>query len=465
MNGQGGALLVISQGAMDLCWRYAWAFFLTFLSIGFQFPLYTAAGILAISAVLNRTAAKKGWLMYQVVLLNIIGFMVCALLFLHHFQYPAYPFWSLDWVGRLAKDPVGIVEWFFLLLTVFCLVLIWQGGRYLKKSPGDYISVCLQFDKGLGLLFALLIVNSLFLAKGGVGMPVNALGFLMPAYLIFGLASVGLSRNQYEVKKSFLSGYRGLGIIVSIAAMTILFGLGMAFLFHPYLYPAADALLTTLDQAATPMVPYLVRFIRYILVPKHRMNITGLPDDSRAGQIELSPPPTDGWPAAAANIMVWVTIGVVVLMIAVIMFYLFKRLLAWLLSEDSLDGQPLTFKAWILRLLNSLMAMPVHLWCFLASLFKRADSAAMVYVCLLRWGRRCGLSKLHNETPDEYGSRLMRHFPRLGQEIRLIVDTFDREIYGLVKTDPDMLIEMMRAQRRMKNIRHWPRRMKVWLVS
>ena len=72
---------------------------------------------------------------------------------------------------------------------------------------------------------------------------------------------------------------------------------------------------------------------------------------------------------------------------------------------------------------------------------------------------------MQNETPDEYGSRLMRHFPRLDQEIRLIVDTFDRETYGLVNTGPDRLAEMMRAQRRMKNIRHWPRRMKVWLVS
>ena len=388
--------------------------FLTFLSIGVPFPLFMAACILAFSAVLNRVSAKRGWQMYQVVLLNSAGFMACALLFLHYLRYPAYPFWRLEWVGRLVRDPAGIVEWFLLLLTVFCLVLIWRGGSYLKKNPGDYLSVCLQFDKGLGLLFSLLIVNAVFKTRAGVGLPVKCPGVFDAGLFVFGLAAVGLSRHQHDVQKSFLSGYRGLGIIFSIAALTILFGSGMAFLFHPFLFPVADTLLATLDQATTPMVPYLVRFIRYLLVPEHDM-ISRLPgiEPKTPHRSNFSPPPAERMEAAVANILVWVTLGVVILMVAGLMFYLLKRLLAWLLSEDSLEGPPLTFESLVIESFEwscgpALRACGV----FSCSLFKRIDSAAMVYVRLLRWGRRCGLSKKHNETPDEYGRQADAPLPQ-----------------------------------------------------
>jgi len=464
-SSRGSALLVVSRGAMELAWRYAWAFFLIFLSMRFIFPLFAAACILCVSAVLNHASRKFGWQMYRVVLLNILGFMVCALLFLHHFRYPTYPFWSMAWVGRLVGDPSGIVEWFLLLLTIYCLVLIWQGGQYLTKNPGDYLTVCMQFDKGLGLLFSLLIVNVLFLTRADFGLPVNALIFIVPAYLIFGLASMGLSRHQHDVQKSFLSGYRGLGIIFSIAVLAILFGSGLIFLFHPYLFPAADALLATIDQTATPMVPYLIRFLRYILTPEHRMNIQGIPDDTDTAQIELAQPPDAGWLVATANILVWVFITLVILMLAGLIFYMLKRLFIWLLSRDAIDGPPLTLHTWARGLLKRLLAIPVTLWRFLASFFKRVDSAAMVYVRLLRWGRHSGVLKRLNETPDEYASRLMGLFPKFSPDIRLIVSAFNREIYGLIQTTPDMLTDIQKAQRRMKSIRHWPGRAKVWLLS
>lgn len=466
LNGPGGEMLaLVCRGAMELAWRYAWVFFMIFLSAGYRFPLFTSACILALSALLNRAAARKGCPVYQVVLLNCAGFTACALLFLHHLRYPAYPFWRLEWMDRLVGDPAGIVEWFCLVLIFFCLAVIWQGGIYLKKKPGTYLAVGLQFDKGLGWLFALLIVNAVVKSRAGVGLPANALGFMMPAYLIFGLAAVGLSRHQHDVKKSFLSGYRGLGIIFSLAALVILLGSGLALLFHPYLFPMADTLLAALDQATTPMVPHLVRFIRFYLTPRYRVDLAGTQDDGGAAQIELSPPPAGGWMAGVAEILIWATMVVVILMAAGFMAYLLKRLLAWLLSKDALEAPPLTFRAWVLGLWKGLIALPAHLWRLAASLFKRMDSAALVYARLLDWGRRCGLSKRRNETPDEYGRRLLHHFPQLEQEIRLIVEAFDWEVYGLGNTGPDKLADILRAQRRMKRMRYWPRRIKVWLSA
>jgi len=458
-------LLVLSRGAMELAWRYAWAFFLIFLSLGVVFPLFAAACILCVSALLNRAPQKWGWQNYWMVLLNILGFLVCALLFLHHYRYPAYPFWGMAWVERLVRDPSGIVEWFLLLLTLYCLILVWQGGRYLKKTTRNHLAVCLQYDKGLGLLFSLLIVNGVLTYKAGMGLPAHTMGFLIPFYLIFGLASVGLSRHQHEVEKSFLAGYRGLGIILGIAAIAILLCCGLVFLFHPYLFPAADALMATIDRTAAPMVPYLIRFLRYILTPNHMLHVEGTPENTDTTQIDLAQPPEAGSLVVTANILVWVFIALVILMLAGLVFYMLKRLLAWLLSKDSQDGPPLTFYAWIRGLLKSLMAIPASLWHFLVPFFKQVDSAAVVYVRLLRWGRHSGVLKRPNETPDEYASRLMRLFPDISQDIRLIVNAFNREIYGLVQSTPDLLTDIQNAQRRMKSIRLWPQRVKVWLLS
>ena len=402
--------------------------------------------------------------MVQVLLINGAGFMVCTILFLHHFRYPAYPFWNPAWIARLVQDPEGIVEWFIILIMIFCLVLIWRGGSYLKANTGGYLSACLQFDKGLGLLFSLLIVNALFIFKAGLGMPSNALGFIIAAYLFFGLASIGLSRHQHDVQKSFLTGYRGIGIIFTIAALVIFFGAGMVFLFHPSLFPVADTLLAALDQITTPMVPYLIRFIRYILVPQHNTTVTEIPEGTETPLVEPLPPVAAGWETILAAILMWVILGITILMATGLLLYLLKRLLAWLLSEDSLDSPPLTLKAWILAFLKNLITVPVRLCHFLLSLFKQVDSAVLAYAGLLNWGRRCGLSKKHNETPKEYGSRLVRHFPKLNQEIALIVDAFNREIYGLIKTGPALLATIVTAHRQMKKIQHWPRRVKVWLL-
>jgi len=51
-------------------------------------------------------------------------------------------------------------------------------------------------------------------------------------------------------------------------------------------------------------------------------------------------------------------------------------------------------------------------------------------MALLSWGHRSGIPHFPNETPKEYGLRLNYHFPALKREIGLIIDAFNREVYG-----------------------------------
>jgi hypothetical protein len=59
----------------------------------------------------------------------------------------------------------------------------------------------------------------------------------------------------------------------------------------------------------------------------------------------------------------------------------------------------------------------------------------------------------------------MQHFPNLKQEIEMIVEAFNREVYGQFVTNPKTLVRILSARRSMRSVGHWPSRIKVWLFQ
>ena len=119
----------------------------------------------------------------------------------------------------------------------------------------------------------------------------------------------------------------------------------------------------------------------------------------------------------------------------------------------------------ISRLLAMIGAISVGICNGLLFLLKRIDSAAAVYAGMLRWGRRSGLPAVLSETPVEYGERLKQWFPQLKTEIEMIIEAFNREIYGQIPPDMRTLTGILSARRRMRNPRHWPLRFQAWFAA
>jgi hypothetical protein len=84
---------------------------------------------------------------------------------------------------------------------------------------------------------------------------------------------------------------------------------------------------------------------------------------------------------------------------------------------------------------------------------------------MLRWGRRSGLPAVVSETPLEYGIRLIQRFPQLHTEIEMIIEAFNREIYGQMSINKESLNRIQLARRRMRNPRYWPTRMRTWFAA
>jgi len=455
------ALLFLTRTGMEMSWRYAWVGFLMLL-VGHQvFPLAEAGGAFVMAIFLNRLSTNHHWRLYQRLFLETAGLALFALLILYRLWYETFSFFSLAWLGALFQDPRSLSQKFMLLLALFCLLLIWRGGRALVNRPMDYDHVCIQFDKGIGLLMLLLLIKFLIQEKAGILVDGLAFGFLVGAFFVFSLLSIFLTRKQPDVKKSFLTGYHGIGITLSLTSLMVLFGAGMIFFFYPLLIQVADSSLVIAKDISEPLVPVLVTILIFLFSPgKIRLRDNTEPN-SIGTPADLINAPVSSWMTTLLNtisLVFLVAIGI----IALFFLGLFIRyLLGLLMKRNDKNSFPDKSQAWIGDLLNWLSLLPMRVWRALRYLLKEVESAAWVYMGLLRWGKRSGLRLLPGETPAEYGKRLVQHFPDLGDDITMIVEAFNKEIYGQIRLDSKILSGLLSARRRLRRLRHWPSRIKI----
>jgi len=67
------------------------------------------------------------------------------------------------------------------------------------------------------------------------------------------------------------------------------------------------------------------------------------------------------------------------------------------------------------------------------------------YARLQGWGARCGMPRIPNETPLEYGVRLARRFPTLGNDISWIVELYNQSVYGLIQPNEKQIMSARRC--------------------
>ena len=111
------------------------------------------------------------------------------------------------------------------------------------------------------------------------------------------------------------------------------------------------------------------------------------------------------------------------------------------------------------------------LWAFLAGACRKIFSgvrsyqnAAELYGALLGWAGRSGFPHDCSETPLEFGTRLNARFPALKPPIELIIDAYNREVYGETVLSGTPLSAANSAWQFLRSPLHWPARFKGWLA-
>jgi hypothetical protein len=161
-------LVVLSCGGMEITWRYAWALFLTLGILKRPFPLSESVAVFAMASLVTVLSGFKSWRLYQSLLLHIAGFTIAWLLTTYRFFYRHLSLFNISWTEDLFKQLQQPQQWLIQLLVFACLLLFWLGARAMMKRQQSYYPVCLQFDKGLGALFLLLLIKFMVQEKGGI---------------------------------------------------------------------------------------------------------------------------------------------------------------------------------------------------------------------------------------------------------------------------------------------------------
>lgn len=225
-----------------------------------------------------------------------------------------------------------------------------------------------------------------------------------------------------------------------------------------------------MKDVVQPMEPVLIKTLLFLFRPRELSRLPDAPntdvptmtdmDTSKLTDIDTQA--VEGWRGLFQLIVGWGLFGIIgMVFLGVLVCILIYSLR--LLLKRSRDDSVLPLSAgWILGFLRKLVSLPLLIWRGWLSLLKGVDCAAMAYAGMLRWGKRSGMALILSETPAEYGNRLMNAFPGLGAEIELIVEAFNKEVYGLSTTDRQLFSRLRSAQRRMKRLRYWSSRMKVW---
>jgi hypothetical protein len=263
-------------------------------------------------------------------------------------------------------------------------------------------------------------------------------------------------RLRSDGRKTFLSGYRGLGVFLTFTAGALLIAATLALFSLPYLTLAAEAGLVALKGAGLAMSPFLLWILRLLFAPQ-TLRADPAPAPSRH---DLSASPAHGqdswWMALVEKVLLWsagILLVVAVVALVGLCLYLLLRFLLSRTPGRPDHRQPVSPFAWLRRLGRFLSG----LWARLAGVQCARDG----YRALLAWARRSGLRPALAHTPSEVGVRLQQRFPCLRAEIESIVEAFNEEVYHEVVLSAERMVEVRSAWRRLRSPRRWPARIKV----
>jgi len=464
MKTKRGVLLLLANAGMELSWLYALANFITIAMIHRPFPLPEALGTFALAAALTLIARGSGWRVILVLGIQVVGFACAASRILYVFDSWSFPYLTLNWITELFGRQQGFVEWVIFAVLLFFALSFWLGGLALARRPGAYLKICARFDLGVTAFACLFLIKFLFLVKGNMDIHDHAAEALLFPFFLFSLLAIGMARNRSMAQRDFLSGYQGVGIFLSFTVVVLVFGAGLVLLFLPYLTIAAEFGYGILKTTARPLGPILVSILRFLFMHGVRRPETR-PQSGGGDEVDIvASTETSWWMELLEKIFGWGFMGLAVLIGIIVCCLGAWYLLRWLFSRTSRsERRPIQWNQ-IFLWVSRLRAGVVVFWQKLAARLKGFKDAAQLYAALLRWGRHSGLPRFLSETPAEYGGRLKGQFPPLGRNIGVIVDAYNKQVYGEMVLAESELTAAKRSWRSLRSPYYWPSRFKSWFL-
>ncbi|MFC1863142.1 DUF4129 domain-containing protein [Thermodesulfobacteriota bacterium] len=464
-------ILILASAGMMLSWFYTWnTFVLHYLSKG-PIRVPESATVLALAALITAIHRSRGSRWIYVIALHGIGFFLALLLITYNVNNFPYPFWDTQWISFYLQIEKGFTEWLALITLILSTILLWFYGIRLTIITTDEHCISIRFDLGLAFFLLLLLIKLLMRYKG---LPLSydrSIGLNFVAFAVLSLSAMGLVRNKGSSLVRNITYFRGIGVILSFTLFVILFGGGLVLLCLPGMTTGAEIGYDLIRTAARPVGQILIAMLRIFTMGGCRKSpapVSSVSDGDNGNIFSL-----EGDVGIVELILIWsmtilIALGGLAGIIFILQFFirrLFRWLTKWLFAkspeveaEQDLWGLILQVIANLKRLAHSIMQ---RVFQSLAGY----NGPDYFYHRLLGWGNRSGLPHAFYETPREYGSRLGHFFPDLTKEINLIVDIFNRSVYGGIAPDEQQSSNTRLSWKRLKSPMLWPARLKLLLFS
>ena len=384
------------------------------------------------------------------------GSAVAGFWIVHTFYYRPWPWWSSGWLTDFFNRPWNQLEWFLLIFVLGYTVVFWAAGIRFAHEVKSYTTACSRFDRGIVALFCLFLVKLILHTRMGVQFH-DSIAFLMVfPFFIYSLTEIGLARNRGDGQnKSFLTGYSAVGVTASFAVGALIMGVAIFVFFLPYLKMATVATYELLQDATAPLGPLVTTAIRFIFGHAEW--------DSAAGDLQLQsaaaePMESGPWMLWIQKILMWgggsLMMATGIAAACVVLWYALRWLFLKRAGQEP-DEEPWSLRSWWGQ-------VKIYLFAFCRWLLRSNNgrTALQFYIALQRWGRYSGITQVPNETPLEYAGRLSHRFPHFKSEISLIVEMFQRELYGETVLSLKQIIRTRQAWKKLHSPVKWPMRLK-----
>ena len=454
-------LNICGAGAL-LSWLYAWATFVLFSFFRQIYPLPETLGIFSLAAILTLIHRRRRWRKIQVIGIHLASLAGAGLWVVYVFYYRLEPLLNTDWLIDFYNRPKDQQEWFLLIFVLGYTIVFWIAGIRFALQIKSYTCACSRFDRGMIAFFCLFLIKLIMQIRMGIQSQESMAVILIFPFFIFSLTEIGLARSQGEGQpKEYLLGYHAVGALASFTIGALIIGAAVFMFFLPYLKMASVVGYDLMQSAARPLAPLVIAAIKFIFDP-NKMD-AAFSDRSPAYDATGISGEPGAWILLVQKILLW-GCGTIILLVAGVALGLgICYILRWLFKKPA-AGNEINGQWNILRWWHAIKAYLLTCYAWIRRTAAKR-SALEFYAALQRWGGSSGLRQAPNETPMEYGRRLALRFPNLKNEILLIVEMLQWEVYGEYYLNAKQLAKTRQAWKKLLSPTNLPLRIKSILTN
>ncbi len=460
-------LLMVSSG-MELSWFLA----LLILSINLVamplliMPLATTVFLLStlLTLYLKRKSLRIAWRLAMHLVLFLFS-AYYALFTVSGYYNNAY---GLDAFNAVLTGPVTIREGLAWASAIGLILIFHLGGVSLARRELSYRNIAVRFDLGIT---AFILV---FIVKGAVALSTPSIMALTYAFFILGLPAIAMARNQQaDTKGEYFHKYRKSTPILTFTAFTLIVGSAIALLFYPFLQQTATTGQGIVVHYGRPVADLFARIILFFYSLRSQLDTSssnGIKDQHNNGIYS----PGSEQTGIAEQLLFWTLMLVVAAVTTAAIYYLFRFLIKWLLSESKPGQDKYSLSLQFRRLLILPFKAFRAIWLFIVALANLMQfrsnrigesKPGQIFQNLSAWGAKSGRPRIKTETPLEYTESLKKIFPALDREISLIAETVNLELYGGAIYEGVEKIELRQSWRKLHHPGFWPARLKSRLLN